>query len=405
METTQTVFAARVYYMQTALEVLADLMTTSEDIDREWRRFSLAAGPFSGETKRRVFQTARVGSILTDPESTRAFARRIAPKVDLNIKAVLEHFTTYPWFYTIFEVEKIVGDGFLIAKIRDSHEMLFSKPAEAKAREGGGCMLGLLFFNGACFQSWGEVVLLDSFFEGDIRFFARTAACREYEEKGIESAIIASPLPFLLLREFSKLPQTLFHGEIARACSSQLTLSSDIKCLIDQCRCKRQIIENDRYLRICLGGNLVTNPPTLYLDKKDHSLTLATFTLEGYRKARFALLSSVEFPEKPQQAVSSAMQYAVFQLFKVQPYWMSFDATFLADEQDTAPLHCLERVVYYRTRNGNLPPPDIVAEESGQDQRSAEIFLHAIQTIWDEAATKKASPGQRECTNRRNCAA
>lgn len=73
------------------------------------------------------------------------FARRIAPKVDLNIKAVLEHFTTYPWFYTIFEVEKIVGDGFLIAKIRDSHEMLFSKPAEAKAREGGGCMLGLLF--------------------------------------------------------------------------------------------------------------------------------------------------------------------------------------------------------------------------------------------------------------------
>jgi hypothetical protein len=371
-------------FVEAGLEVLTDFMCTPEELLKEWKQISRKAGPFSGSRKRNIFNTIRAGSIFCDPEKTEAFAQKLSGRIDKRLSALLELFASYPWKYTLFEVHQILDQGIVEIMIDKRRELLFSPQSATEKEKGGHRFLGLLFFNGKCIQSWGEIVPLDSFFEEDLHYLAGESRPEIYAEEGVEAAIHANPLPFLLLKVFAGLPMPLLHGKPARPCASTICLPDfDIKRL-ELCRCRTEAIHRGIMHRISLGSDYTVHPPTLYINQKSNALFLSSLTLEGYKKARMALLPVAEFPETPQRIVGGTMQYAVHEMLGTNPPWMDLDAHFLPGKDSKKGIDTLERLeaaVYHCLDTGKEVLPELVSERSGVDIVSTRLFLDGLKDI------------------------
>jgi hypothetical protein len=371
-------------YMWGTVEELEGMMSTPAPLNREWNRYSRRCGPFSAELKQSSLSTLRAGQVFTSPEATRQFKSREARKLDHRLEAIVDLFIENPWSYNIFEVEKIESDGLLSIRCRGGDEILFSQEAARAARRGETRLLGLLFFNGQCMQSWGEIVPLDAFFEEDLHYFAGEIDPGRYSGAGLDAVIAADPLPFYLLKRYSALPQPLLYGEVARPCASSICLPDFDPERLSLCRCPTEQLDNGKALRVSLGHGADLRPPTLYLEGESGTAILTAFTLEGYRKGRLALEPVMLFPEKPQRMVSGTMQYAAWEICGTNPPWMELDESFVPDHdspEGVALLDSLEEAVYHCIESGRSPDLDYVCERSGADPESARIFLEGLKNL------------------------
>ncbi len=371
-------------YMWGTVEELEGMMSTPAPLNREWNRYSRRCGPFSAELKRSYLSTLRAGQVFTSPEAARQFRNRVARKLDPRLEAIIDLFIEHPWSYTIFDVEGIASDGLLSIRFLGRDETLFSQEASRAAKRGETRLLGLLFFNGRCMQSWGEIVPLDAFFEEDLHYFAGEIDPGHYSEKGLEAVLSADPLPFYLLKRYASLPQPLLFGEVARPCASSISLPDFDPERLSLCRCPTERLDKGKALRVSLGHGADLRPPTLYYEGESGTAILTAFTLEGYRKGRLALEPVVPFPTEPQRMVSGTMQYAAWEICGTNPPWMELDESFVPDHDSAEGLALLDRLeeaVYHCIESGRNPDLDYVCERSGADPESARIFLDGLKNL------------------------
>lgn len=400
-------------YIRAAVEALSSLMGNDDELRRQWRAVRNSFGPVDRGRRAEIFSTARAGTIFADPVKTRRFAEALAGRVDEHLRRLLDHFAERPWRYMIFEVSTNLDRCLININQEGRQQLLFSPEAVRQYHKGGRRLMGLIFDNGQCLQSWGSVIRLDSFFEEDIHYFAGEAAPEAYRAGGIARAMEEKPVPFFMLGPFSPISSPLLGGEVARSCISALRVSTYNEKKLEHCRCRTERMEEGDVVRLLLGSDPGRHPPVLYADRRSKSFILAASTLEQYRKGRLALLDVAPFPLKPQRSVSAAMEYAAGLILGTEPPWRELDRRFFPPGKagpeppstkapDTLPgklrlnpppdkgekryrgeeaLRRMEQAVYHCLTDGKLPDAETVVRESGCDLNSCTIFLGALEAL------------------------
>jgi hypothetical protein len=406
-------------YIRAAVEALSQLMSTERELRQEWREVKNRFGPVARERKGQIFSTARVGSIFADPKKTRAFAASITGKIDGHLRELLEHFATVPWRYRIFEVSGAEDRCLIDIYEAGQKQTLFSPEAVREFHKGGRRLMGLIFDNGKCLQSWGSVIRLDGFFEEDIHYFAGEAAPEAYSTGGIAKAIETRPVSFYMLSPFVGLVPPRLNGDVARSCVSALRMVCYDESRLSECRCKTERMEEGDVVRLLLGSDPSLYPPVLYADRRSNAFILSAPTLESYKKGRLALKPVAPFPAKPQRSVSAAMEYAAGLILGTEPPWRELDRHFLLRdealgipgiagsrgvkkrslsggrgasksrtgtagsgiEDGEATLQRLEKTVYTCLSEGRLPDAVTVARESGCDYETCALFLRGLEAL------------------------
>jgi len=153
----------------------------------------------------RLFQEGGLASKYLNHVKVRSRSPRELEYLKFQIK--------HPWRFVFCVIEESPKQDFFLMRDVLSGErfLLFSEGIEEIERASGPMSLYflLIFYNGECWQTYGNLAYLKAIQPFDVVFFARQLKRSPVSVREIPELIAADPLPFMLLWLYGELPMVL----------------------------------------------------------------------------------------------------------------------------------------------------------------------------------------------------
>lgn len=151
--------------------------------------------------------------------------------IDPNLRSLsndemglLEIQKEHPWRFSLTAIlEKVAKDFYKVADCFTEEVFLLYSPSTTNILEQDGNKLIYMqrLYNGLCWQSSGIIFAHHVLDEDDFFFFATELNDQIESDKMVSDEMNTNPLPFMLLYEYSEIPQMLQGGIISRICYSE----------------------------------------------------------------------------------------------------------------------------------------------------------------------------------------
>ena len=247
-------------------------------------------------------------------------------EIDTSVREVIETWYEDPIRWNLFEIEKVLGDGFFsIFELESEEERIIYSPGieqmQKRSESRDGAYITLLFYNGKCWQTQGPIHSYRSLHIFEIEEFCRIIDRPLLEKEHFHGFVQEHFLRFFMLDEISVTPSMSHRGETLRQHWQEMHLEGfDPSRLVGKWETE---LLGSRYEKLTFDG--ITDEeierlelderyysffhkdresfweaptmryPTLYHDKEEQKLYLSAMTFSGYELLCHVL--SATYPE------------------------------------------------------------------------------------------------------------
>lgn len=258
--------------------------------------------------EQRVTAQAVMSYLFSNPERSRMVLKAARDEEAVSTAAVefLTIAAKEPWFMTAVEPLEPEGEALIrFLDYDDGNRYIAHSPdlIELYRREIWTCY-GLFFYNGACFQNYGQIYYLEWAGLHDLQWFARRLDEERYEREGLMEVMTADPLPWIALFAFAELPRIRHRGSEMEVCDA----STPLRHLKENALPGNvEVRWSGKLCRITLDREEPFFGPKAVWDRRKKRLYLRAMSPEAYRRGRMTLLQVAELPEEPESRCSGAM--------------------------------------------------------------------------------------------------
>jgi hypothetical protein len=240
--------------------------------------------------------------------------------VDPNLRSLtddeielLEIQKEHPWQFSLTAIlEKVAPDFYKVVDCFSEEIFLLYSPSTTNILEQDGDKLIYMqrLYNGLCWQSSGIIFAHHVLDEDDFFFFATELNDEIESDLMVSDEMNTNPLPFMLLYEFSEIPQILQGGIISRICySEEEDVQLDLKKLELDFRIStyKQFVD----LKLLTFEGFPHFTRAIY-NTNSRQLTLHASSIEGFASLYNKLQEcGVPIDPQPMVMISPVMQIAV----------------------------------------------------------------------------------------------